>query len=163
MQWIVQLETVISKLSNKNRSEGCTTLAMDLASMNGYLQIVEYLHLNRSEGCYDALFYATKYCHFEIVKYLVENGIGLDRLREAIYAEMESDDDQKEEFLKITQYLAQRFLSFKNVSLLELVQMECLFREMFKFSAVCDSFLIAGQISFIQIWQIRCCSILALE
>ena len=92
----------IVKFLHYNRSEGCTVNAMDYAAFCGHINIVQFLHLNRSEGCYDALVYATEYCHFEIVKYLVKNGIGLYRIREAISAEMELDDDQKEEFLKIT-------------------------------------------------------------
>lgn len=34
-----------------NRTEGCTTAAMDLAAANGHLEVVQWLHDNRSEGC----------------------------------------------------------------------------------------------------------------
>jgi hypothetical protein len=34
-----------------NRSEGCTTNGIDGAAANGHLEVVEWLHGNRSEGC----------------------------------------------------------------------------------------------------------------
>ena len=34
-----------------HRHEGCTTKAMDYASRNGHLNVVKFLHENRSEGC----------------------------------------------------------------------------------------------------------------
>ena len=34
-----------------NRTEGCTTSAMNWAAMNGHLKIVQWLHTNRKEGC----------------------------------------------------------------------------------------------------------------
>ena len=36
---------------HENRSEGCTTYAMDLAASNGHLEVVKWLHENRFEGC----------------------------------------------------------------------------------------------------------------
>ena len=33
-----------------NRSEGCTTDAMDKAALGGYFDVLKFLHLNRSEG-----------------------------------------------------------------------------------------------------------------
>jgi hypothetical protein len=44
---------------------------MDFAAGNGYLEIVEWLHKNRKEGCTtDAMDFAAKYGKFEIVEYL---------------------------------------------------------------------------------------------
>jgi Ankyrin repeats (many copies) len=34
-----------------NRTEGCTTCAMDWAARNGHLAVVQWLHENRTEGC----------------------------------------------------------------------------------------------------------------
>ena len=34
-----------------NRTEGCTTYAMNYAAENGHLEVVEWLRENRTEGC----------------------------------------------------------------------------------------------------------------
>jgi hypothetical protein len=34
-----------------NRTEGCTKDAMDYAAKNGHLDVVKWLHENRTEGC----------------------------------------------------------------------------------------------------------------
>jgi len=34
-----------------NRSEGCTKYAMAMAAEHGHLDVLKWLHLNRSEGC----------------------------------------------------------------------------------------------------------------
>lgn len=53
---------------------GCTTDAMDLAAKNGHLEVVKWLHENRTEGCsIDALERAAENGHLEIVKWLCEN------------------------------------------------------------------------------------------
>ncbi|KAG6973420.1 hypothetical protein JG688_00003547 [Phytophthora aleatoria] len=36
---------------HRNRSEGCSTKAMDLAAANGHLKVVKWLYANRTEGC----------------------------------------------------------------------------------------------------------------
>lgn len=41
----------VVKWLHDNRSEGCTTDAMDEAARNGHLDVVRWLHENRSEGC----------------------------------------------------------------------------------------------------------------
>ncbi|EFA75342.1 hypothetical protein PPL_11418 [Heterostelium album PN500] len=57
-----------------NRNEGCTKMAMDLASMNGDLPTVQFLHENRSEGCTsDALNFASENGHFQVVQFLHAN------------------------------------------------------------------------------------------
>ena len=54
-----------------NRTEGCHTWAMNLAAMNGHLHIVQWLHLNRTEGCTtEAMGWAAINGYFEIFKYL---------------------------------------------------------------------------------------------
>ena len=100
----------IVKRLHENRTEGCTYEAMDGASQFGYLDVVQFLHLNRTEGCDRDLVYATEYCHFEIVKYLVENSLGLDRLQEALNVTMEEYlecDDPEKVFLDIKRYLGE--------------------------------------------------------
>jgi len=49
----------------------CTKQAMDWAARFGYLEIVKFLHENRTEGCtVDAMDYAAQHGHFEVVKFL---------------------------------------------------------------------------------------------
>ena len=63
-----------------NRSEGCSHNAMDDAALRGHLDIVKWLHFNRSEGCsYIAMKDAVRNGHIAIVKYLYENGLFTDR------------------------------------------------------------------------------------
>ncbi|EGG18626.1 hypothetical protein DFA_04121 [Cavenderia fasciculata] len=50
----------IVKFLHENRTEGCTTKAMDEAACNGHIEIVKFLHFNRTEGCTtDAMDFAT--------------------------------------------------------------------------------------------------------
>ena len=93
MNWAAQgghLEVV--EFLHFNRSEGCTTLAMDRAAEEGHLEVVEFLNLNRTEGCDYALvmvmeseFIGNDDKKLDIIKYLVENGRGMGRLEEAFY------------------------------------------------------------------------------
>jgi hypothetical protein len=39
------------KMLHENQQEGCTAVAMDKATGNGRLYIVQWLHENRTEGC----------------------------------------------------------------------------------------------------------------
>ncbi len=46
---------------------------MDMASQNGHLDIVKFLHENRSEGCTTwAMDYASRFGYLEVVKFLHE-------------------------------------------------------------------------------------------
>ena len=45
----------IVKWLHVNRTEGCTKNAMDLAAENGHLEVVKWLHENRTEGCTNML------------------------------------------------------------------------------------------------------------
>ncbi|KAH9120846.1 hypothetical protein AeMF1_007154 [Aphanomyces euteiches] len=57
-----------------NRSEGCTTAAMDKAAANGHLQVVQWLHSHRLEGCTAyAMDDAAAGGHFDVVRFLHEN------------------------------------------------------------------------------------------
>ena len=59
---------------------------MDWAASNGQLEVVKWLHKNRSEGCTpEALFWAASKGHLEIVKYLYENKLVTD-IEEALDA-----------------------------------------------------------------------------
>ena len=50
--------------------------ALDLASRNGNLERLKFLHKNRDEGCsFDALIYAAENGHIDIIKWLHENQI----------------------------------------------------------------------------------------
>ena len=54
-----------------NRSEGCTTEAMDWAANNGRLDVLKWLHFNRSEGCTTrAMDWAAEFGHLDIVQWL---------------------------------------------------------------------------------------------
>ena len=66
----------IIKFLHKNRTEGCTKLAMDWAAKYGHIKIVKWLHLNRTEGCTtDAMDWSARNGHLEIVKFLHLNRI----------------------------------------------------------------------------------------
>ena len=53
------------------RHEGCSTRAMNYASRNGHLNVVKFLHKNRTEGCTKhAMDCASRNGHLEIVKFL---------------------------------------------------------------------------------------------
>ena len=56
---------------------------MDFAAYNGHLQVIEWLHLNVSEGCDGAIVYATRNGHADVVKYLVKNKMGVNRIQMA--------------------------------------------------------------------------------
>ncbi|OQR94805.1 hypothetical protein THRCLA_08091 [Thraustotheca clavata] len=57
-----------------NFTEGCTEKAMDNAAKNGQFEIVKFLHENRTEGCTTkAMDQAAANGHIDIVKYLHEN------------------------------------------------------------------------------------------
>lgn len=54
-----------------NRSEGCTVDAMDLAAANGHLDVVQWLHAQRSEGCTsEAMDLAAASGHLRVVRWL---------------------------------------------------------------------------------------------
>ncbi|KAF0718347.1 Aste57867_1751 [Aphanomyces stellatus] len=54
-----------------NRNEGCTTAAMDFAAANGHLEIVQFLHLHRPEGCTTfAMDRAAANGHLAVVQFL---------------------------------------------------------------------------------------------
>ena len=62
------------KWLHENRTEGCTTDAMDEAAWRGHLKVMEWLHRNRSEGCTKmAMLNAAERGHLGIVKWLHAN------------------------------------------------------------------------------------------
>jgi hypothetical protein len=64
----------VVKWLHDNRSEGCTTRAMDDAAYNGHLDVIKWLHCNRTEGCSkDAMDWAARYGHLDVVKWLHAN------------------------------------------------------------------------------------------
>jgi hypothetical protein len=61
---------------HENKKEGCTSDTMDLASQNGHLKVVEFLHYNRTEGCTTwVMNYASDYGHLKVVEFLYYNRI----------------------------------------------------------------------------------------
>lgn len=62
------------KWLHENRSEGCSTRAMDGAASSGHLEVVEWLHQNRTEGGSRAAIDRAAYNgHLEVVKWLTQN------------------------------------------------------------------------------------------
>lgn len=55
---------------HNNRTEGCTTYAVDLAAMNGHTRVVKWLLDNRSEGGVQAIDLAAKNGHLNMVVWL---------------------------------------------------------------------------------------------
>ncbi|KAF1327900.1 Intraflagellar transport protein 88, partial [Globisporangium splendens] len=54
-----------------NRMEGCTADAMDMAAANGHLHVVQWLHVHRREGCTsDAMDLAAAGGHLHVVQWL---------------------------------------------------------------------------------------------
>jgi hypothetical protein len=56
---------------HKNRIEGCTKDVMNMAAINGHLDVIQWLHENRSEGCTkEAMNMAAGNGHLEVVRFL---------------------------------------------------------------------------------------------
>jgi len=65
----------VVKFLHENRTEGCTKNAIIWAASRGHLEVVKFLHFNRTEGCTThAMDNAAKNGHIEVVKFLRENG-----------------------------------------------------------------------------------------
>ncbi|EGG18575.1 hypothetical protein DFA_04069 [Cavenderia fasciculata] len=61
----------IIKFLHENRSEGCSINAINYAAFSGHFSVVEWLHFNRSEGCtVSAMDNAARNGHFKIVQFL---------------------------------------------------------------------------------------------
>lgn len=61
---------------HRHRAEGCTAAAMDLAARYGHLPVVQFLHANRTEGCSSsALDGAAQNGHLEVAKFLLESRV----------------------------------------------------------------------------------------
>ncbi|KAE9103941.1 hypothetical protein PF007_g14218 [Phytophthora fragariae] len=59
---------------HENRTEGCSTAAMDLASRNGHLEMVQWLHHNRSERCTtEAMDGTASGGHLDVLQWLHEH------------------------------------------------------------------------------------------
>lgn len=57
-----------------NQDTKCSVWAMDFAATYGYLDVVKWLHENRTEGCTQyAMNMACQNGHFEVVKWLHKN------------------------------------------------------------------------------------------
>ncbi|EGG22235.1 hypothetical protein DFA_04353 [Cavenderia fasciculata] len=67
-----QLE--ILKFLHFNRTEGCSSDALENAARNGHLEIVKFLHEHRTEGCYkDAISRASIDGHIDVVQFIHEH------------------------------------------------------------------------------------------
>jgi hypothetical protein len=64
-------------LLHLQRAGGCTTRAMDYAACKGHLDVVIWLHENRSEGCTWAMDYAVCCGHLDVVEWLKEHAVKL--------------------------------------------------------------------------------------
>ena len=64
----------LSLIKDRETSMGFTANAMDFAAMKGHLEIVKWLHLNRTEGCSGgAMVQASAHRHPEVVEWLKQN------------------------------------------------------------------------------------------
>eukprot|EP00122_Pirum_gemmata_P021472 Pgem_evm1s20004 len=64
----------VVKFLHRNRTEGCTKNAMTKAVKNGHLEVVKFLHKHRTEGCSPKAFqFARDYGHKEIFEFLKYN------------------------------------------------------------------------------------------
>ena len=64
----------VVKWLHENRTEGCTKVAMNHAACGGFIDIVKWLHENRTEGCTTgAMDLAAANGYLNIVKWLHEN------------------------------------------------------------------------------------------
>jgi hypothetical protein len=58
---------------DRNTNVDCTSWAMDWAALNGHMQVVVWLHFNKKTATHRAFDNAAKNGHLEIVKFLDEN------------------------------------------------------------------------------------------
>ena len=64
----------IVKFLHYNRTEGCTTDAMDYAASKGNIEVIKFLYYNRNEGCsFRAMSFASQKGYREVVKFLREH------------------------------------------------------------------------------------------
>ena len=72
MDWAAENGHIeIVKWLHENRTEGCTKHAMNWAAYNGHVEIVKWLHENRNEAYIEsALLISKRYNHTKIVEYL---------------------------------------------------------------------------------------------
>ena len=64
----------VVKWLHTNRTEGCTEKAMNMAAENGHLDVVEFLHPNRTEGCtLEAICSAASNGRFDVALWLFAN------------------------------------------------------------------------------------------
>ncbi len=66
------------KWLHENRTEGCTTRAMDWAADKGHLDVMIWLHENRTEGCTTYTMNRVAWNgHLDAVKFLQETDYGV--------------------------------------------------------------------------------------
>ncbi|RLN96572.1 hypothetical protein BBJ28_00014365 [Nothophytophthora sp. Chile5] len=62
------------KLGKRKRRPSCSKMAMDHAAWNNRMEVVQWLHTNRTEGCTkNALVFSATNGHLEMVQWLLEN------------------------------------------------------------------------------------------
>ncbi|EGG16152.1 hypothetical protein DFA_09177 [Cavenderia fasciculata] len=85
-----------------NRSEPCSTFALDGASSVGSIKVVEFLHFNRSEGCtINALNSAIQNGHLDVIRFLMDN-------RSEGFSSHPIDEASKRGRLEVVKYLDTR-------------------------------------------------------
>ena len=90
----------VVKWLHSNRTEGCTTAAMDDAARMGHLHIIKWLRENRTEGCTtDALEFAARANHVDVMQYLCEHFPQQANLKQALQDLRENDSPQSARFL----------------------------------------------------------------
>ena len=92
----------VVKWLHENRTEGCTTDAIDRAAAGGHLEVIKLLHQYGACGTSKALENASKYGHLEVVRYLVENNMCLYTIKAIIHAASKA-------YIEVFDYLSQKF------------------------------------------------------
>lgn len=83
-----------------NRTEGCSSKAIEDAASNGHFKVVEFLHKNRSEENKKAFVNAAKNGHFDIVKYFIKNGHFYDQVPAALGVARRNQHSKFQKYLK---------------------------------------------------------------
>ncbi|EGZ14440.1 hypothetical protein PHYSODRAFT_332827 [Phytophthora sojae] len=101
-RWMELLRTdtwMLVRWLSENRSEGCTSAAMDGAAGNGHLEVVQWLHSNTQAGCTTiAMDSAAQNGHLKVVKWLHEHrsegctGHAMDKTAEKGFLEVVKEE-----------------------------------------------------------------------
>lgn len=91
----------IVRFLHQNRSEGCTKKAMNEAARYGHLDVIRFLQRNRTEGCTrSAMNNASQHGHLSVVEFLCNHYKNVSRIPEALRAARKKRQWHVVEFLQ---------------------------------------------------------------